>query len=137
MGSVILIVILYMWIKFIRRVGENKRLLNQLSIDPTLATRSGYLSVGFLVATAISAFPIGPIRYLLVPVPIVILFCVPGVIALAKLGLRFERAGTDKAKPAKDWVDSGKIAGWVTIGFCVIQWVFSLAPLLLGSSITN
>ena len=134
---VVFVFVVYLSTKFLARARGNLKLLTSLGLDDTHAKRAGIASMGFIVAAVAAVFPVVLLRLLINPVPFAIVACIPGVMALQRLGNSLERSGTDRVKPVIEWCDSGKLAGWLAIGLCTVMWALAIAPRFLGSSIPS
>jgi hypothetical protein len=137
MFTILGLAVLIMSLKFILGTARNRDLLVKLNVESSLATQAGILGVGFVIAVLVSVIPVPALRLLLTPAPIVILFCVPGLIVLRTFGLKLDRTGIDSARPARKWVDQGKLAGWLTCAMCLVNWAFSTLPFLLSAVTTG
>jgi hypothetical protein len=86
------------------------------------------LSVGFLmVALAALANPFFHLPQ--EPLPLGVLFCAPGLIAIHRLRRHLETRG-NQAKPAMAWLDRGVVAGWTALCSDVVWWFFATLPML-------
>jgi hypothetical protein len=103
----------------------------QLSRGRILATR--LLSTGFLVvglaalASQASALTSRAVRLLVDPLPLGVLFCVPGLIAIHRLRAHLETQG-NQAKPMMAWLDRGVVAGWSAVSLGVLWWLLFALP---------
>ena len=91
------------------------------------------MSVGFLVvglaalASPAPALTSHAIRLLVDPLPLGVLFCVPGLIAIHRLRAHLETQG-NQAKPMMAWLDCGIVAGWSAVSLGVLWWLCFLCP---------
>jgi hypothetical protein len=99
----------------------------QLSRGRTIWTR--LLSVGFLVAAlapnVVSTSSL--VRLLIDPLPLGVLFCVPGLLAIHRLRAHLETQG-NPAKPAMAWLDRGILAGWSALCLGFLWWLLFYLP---------
>src|SRR5262245_51603419 len=87
------------------------------------------LSTGFLaVALAANLASTSPVVRLLVdPLPLGVLFCLPGLVAIHRLRAHLETQG-NPAKPAMAWLDRGVLAGWSALCLGFLCWVLFYLP---------
>jgi hypothetical protein len=90
------------------------------------------LSIGFvLVAVAALASPAlaltSPLYHWLVPLGV--LFCIPGLVAVHRLRAHLETRG-GPAKPAMAWLDREILAGWSAVCFGALWWGLTTLPFL-------
>jgi hypothetical protein len=99
----------------------------QLSSGRIIWTR--LLSAGFLVvapaANLVSTSPV--LRLLIDPLPLGVLFCVPGLVAIHRLRAHLETQGSP-AKPAMAWLDRGVLAGWSALCLGSLWWLLFYLP---------
>ena len=139
MSILLFLVIAYFCIQFIRGISPSKKILAELSseIPAESVTKAGLFGVVFLFAAFVTSFPFGPLIYFIVPVPLSLALCIPGLIVMHKLSGRLERAGTDRVKPITEWLDKGKFAGWGTSALAIASWGLSISTGFLGSITGN
>ena len=123
------LVVIILWVRFaLRSMTLDVPLESvQLTHGRIIATR--LLSVGFVVAALAPnlAYVSSLFRLLIDPLPLGVLFCVPGLLAIRRLRAHPETQG-NPAKPAMAWLDRGVLAGWSALCLSVLCWVLFYLP---------
>jgi len=123
------VVVIVLWARFalgsIKLDGPLDLL--QLSRGRIIWTR--LISTGFLVSglapNLVSTS--SPIRLFIDPLPLGVLFCVPGLVAIRRLRAHLETQG-NPAKPAMGWLDRGVLAGWSALCLGFLWWALFYLP---------
>jgi hypothetical protein len=132
-GIGLALVVIVLWARF--ALGRMKLDIpyDLLELSPSRLVSTRVLSAGFLVvALAALASPLlalrsFPAKDLLLP--LAVLFCAPGLVAIHGLRAHLETRG-GQAKPVMAWLDRGVVAGWTAVCFGVLSWAFSTLWLL-------
>ncbi len=101
---------------------------NSLALSRSRVVSTRLLSAGFLVV-ALAALANPVLHSLERPLPLGVLFCAPGLIAIHRLRGHLEIRG-NQAKPVMAWLDRGVVAGWTALCAGVVWWFFATLPLL-------
>src|SRR5215469_2466403 len=88
---------------------------------------TGFLMVALAALVSSALVFTSPIYYWLVP--LAVLICVPGLIAIHRLRAYLETSG-GRAKPAMAWLDRGVLAGWSAVIFGILSWGLTTLPFL-------
>jgi len=123
------VVVIVLWARFalgsIKLDGPLDLL--QLSRGRIIWTR--LISTGFLVSglapNLVSTS--SPIRLFIDPLPLGVLFCVPGLVAIRRLRAHLETQG-NPAKAAMGWLDRGVLAGWSALCLGFLWWALFYLP---------
>jgi len=124
LGTGFALVVIVLWARFGLGCMKLEIPHDVLDVSRSRIISTRFLSAGFLVV-ALAA--LAPVHELLVPLGV--LFCAPGLIAIHRLRAHLERGG-GRAKPAMAWLDRGVLAGWSAVCFGILWWAFSTLPLL-------
>jgi hypothetical protein len=119
------LVVIVLWVRFGLGCLKLDIPFDLLDVSRGRIISTRLLSAGFLlVALAALAAPTSPVL-----VPLGVLFCVPGLIAIHKVRAHVETRG-GRAKPMMEWLDRGVLAGWSAVCFGVLWWALSTLPFL-------
>jgi hypothetical protein len=89
---------------------------------------SGFLVVALAVLANLVPVLTSPVVRLLVdPLPLEIIFCIPGLIAIRRLRAHLETQG-NQAKPLMLWLDRGVLAGWSALCLGLFWWLLFSLP---------
>jgi hypothetical protein len=121
-------VVIILWARFTLGSMKLDVPLDTLQLSRGRIVWTRLLSTGFLVvalaANLASTSPV--VRLLIDPLPLGVLFCVPGLVAIHRLRAHLETQG-NPAKPAMAWIDRGVLAGWSALCLGLLWWlIFSL-----------
>jgi hypothetical protein len=97
--------------------------LSKIRIVSTRLMSAGFLMVALLALA--SPF----LNVLQLGLPLAVLLCAPGIIAVHRLRRHLETQG-NRAKPVMAWLDRGLVAGWTALCGGVVLWFFATLPLL-------
>jgi len=132
-GTGFALVVIVLWARFGLGCMNLDIPFDLLGVSRSRIVSTRLLSAGFLVvvlaalASLMPALKSFPAHDLLVPLGV--LFCAPGLIAIHRLRAHLETRG-GRAKPAMAWLDRGVLAGWSAVCFGVLWWALSTLPLL-------
>jgi len=132
-GTGFALVVIVLWARFGLGCMNLDIPFDLLGVSRSRIVSTRLLSAGFLVvvlaalASLMPALKSSPAHDLLVPLGV--LFCAPGLIAIHRLRAHLETRG-GRAKPAMAWLDRGVLAGWSAVCFGVLWWALSTLPLL-------
>jgi len=102
--------------------------LDSLHLSRGRIIRTRLLSVGFLVAALAPNMSTSSLNRLLIdPIPLGVLFCVPGLVVVHRLRAHLETQG-NSAKLAMAWLDRGVIAGWSALCLGFLWWILFFLP---------
>jgi len=133
-GSVLALVVIVLWARFALGCMKLHIPYDLLEVSPSRIILTRVLSAGFLVvvlaaqASPLLALRSSPSQDLLLLLPLAVLFCAPGLVAIHRLRAHLETRG-GQAKPVMAWLDRGVLAGWSAVCFGVLWWALTL-PLL-------
>jgi amino acid permease len=132
-GSVLALVVIVLWVRFALGCMKLDIPYDLLEVSPNRIVLTRVLSAGFLVVVlAAQASPLlalrSPPSQDLLLLPLAVLFCAPGLVAIHRLRAHLETRG-GQAKPVMAWLDRGVLAGWSAVCFGVLWWALTL-PLL-------
>lgn len=123
------VVVTVLWVRFALGSINLDVPLDSLQLSRGRVMRTRLLSVGFLVSelapNAVSTATL--VRQLIDPLPLGILFCVPGLVAIRRLRAHLETQG-NPTKPAMAWLDRGGLAGWSALCLGFLWWVLFYLP---------
>ena len=133
MFVVLALVVIVLWARFGLGCMKLDIPYDLLEVSPSRIVSTRILSASFLVvalaalASPLLALSSSPAYNLLLP--IAVLLCAPGLIAIHRLRAHFETRG-GRAKPVMAWLDRGVLAGWTAVCFGVLWWAFSTLSFL-------
>src|SRR5262245_40678759 len=131
LGTGFALVVIVLWVRFGLGCMKLEIPHDLLDVSRSRIISTRFLSAGFLTvvlaALASPALTSSPAHELLVPLGV--LFCAPGLIAIHRLRAHLRRGG-GQAKPTMAWLDRGVLAGWSAVCFGILWWAFSTLPLL-------
>src|SRR5262245_34257253 len=120
LGTGFALVVIVLWARFGLGCMKLEIPYDLLEVSRSRIVSTRFLSAGFLVvvlaalASPLLAVRSSPVQDLLVPLGV--LFCAPGLIAIHRLRAHLETRG-GRAKPAMAWLDRGVLAGWSAVAF--------------------
>jgi len=123
------VVVIVLWVRFALGSIKLHVPLGSLQLSRGRIMWTRLLSAGFLVAwlapnvasrTSLDSLFIDPL-------PLGVLFCVPGLVAIHRLRAHLETQG-NPAKPAMAWLDHGVLAGWSALCLGFLWWVLFYLP---------
>jgi len=87
------------------------------------------VSAGFLVAALVPNLVSSSslIRLLIDPLPLGVLFCVPGLVVIHRIRAHLETQ-ENSAKPAMAWLDRCVLAGWSALCLGFLWWILFFFP---------
>ena len=123
------VVVMVLWVRFALAPMKLDVSLDSLHLSRGRIIWTRLLSVGFLVAALapnmVSTSSLT--RVLIDPIPLGVLFCVPGLVVVHRLRAHLETQG-NSAKPAMAWLDRGVLAGWSTLCLGFLWWILFFLP---------
>jgi hypothetical protein len=123
------VVVIVLWVRFALGSIKLDGPLDSLQLSHGRILWARLLSTGFLVAglapnvVATSS----PVRLLIDPLPLGVLFCLPGLVAVRRLRVHLDTQG-NLAKPAMAWLDRGVLAGWSALCLGFLWWALFYLP---------
>jgi hypothetical protein len=130
-GFAALVIIL--WVRFALGGLKLDVPLDSLQVSSSRVMWTRLLSIGFLVVAFAALASVAPaltspfVRLLVDPLPLGVMLCVPGLVAIHRLRAHLETQG-NHAKPAMAWLDRGVLAGWSALCLCVLWWLLFSLP---------
>ena len=123
------VVVIVLWVRFALSSIKLDVPLDSLQLSRRGIALTRLLSAGFLVAALAPsvASTSSLVRLLMDPLPLGVLFCVPGLVAIQRLRAHLETQG-NSAKAAMAWLDRGVLAGWSALCFGFLWWVLFYLP---------
>jgi len=123
------VVVIILWVRFALGSIKLDVPLDALQLSRGRIIWTRLLSGGFLVAAlAPNVVSLSSLaRQLIDPLPLGVLFCVPGLVAIRRLRAHLETQG-NSAKTAMAWLDRGVLAGWSALCFGLLWWVLFYLP---------
>jgi hypothetical protein len=123
------VVVIILWVRFALGSIKLHVPLDSLQLSRGRITWTRLLSAGFLVAglapNVVSTSSLN--RLLIDPLPLGVLFCVPGLVAIHRLRAHLETQ-RNPAKAAMVWLDRGVLAGWSALCLGFLWWVLFYLP---------
>src|SRR5215470_17860991 len=133
MFGVLALVVIVLWARFGLGCMKLDIPYDLLEVSPSRIVSTRVLSASFLVvvlaalASPLLAISSSPAYNLLLP--LAVLLCAPGLVAIHRLRAHLETRG-GRAKPVMAWLDRGVLAGWSAVCFGVLWWAFSTLSFL-------
>jgi hypothetical protein len=123
------VVVVILWVRFALGSLKLDVPLDSLQLPRRRIIWTRLLSVGFLLVALALNLPSTSslVRLLIDPLPLGILFCVPGLVAIHRLRTHLETQG-NPAKPAMAWLDRGVLAGYSALCLGFLWWLFFSLP---------
>jgi hypothetical protein len=144
MGYTVVLLIIILTLRFALGYRRHPIPYDVLKVPKASFVTARWLSAGFiiipltlLVYPFLQRFHVPPpfrwleasLRWLEAPLPVGILFCVPGLVVIHRLRAELETRG-NQAKPVMAWLDRGVLAGWIAGGLVIVNWIFAIALML-------
>jgi hypothetical protein len=123
------LVVIVLWVRFALSSMKLDVPLDSVQLTRGRIIWTRLLSAGFLVAALAPNMmsTSSLVRLLIDPLPLGVLFCVPGLLAIHRLKAHLETQG-NPAKPAMAWLDRGVLAGWSALCLGFLWWVLFYLP---------
>jgi hypothetical protein len=123
------VVVIVLWLRFALGSMKLDVPLDSLQLSGGRIIWTRLLSAGFLVAALAPNLvsTSSPVRLLIDPLPLGVLFCMPGLVSIHRLRTHLETQG-NPAKPAMAWLDRGVLAGWSALCLGFLWWVLFFLP---------
>jgi hypothetical protein len=123
------LVVMVLWVRFALGSVQLDVPLDSVQLTRERIRWTRLLSAGFLVAALAPNVmsTSSHVRLLIEPLPLGVLFCVPGLLAIHRLRAHLETQG-NPAKPAMAWLDRGVLAGWSALCLGLLWWVLFYLP---------
>jgi|SRR5262245_39653988 len=125
------LVVIVLWARFGLGCMKLDIPYDLLGVSRSRIASTRLLSAGFLVVVLAAFANLVPalrsVHGLLLPLGV--LCCAPGLIAIHRLRGHLETRG-GRARPVMAWLDRGVLAGWSAVGFGLLWWALATLPFL-------